>query len=185
MPNKKDLERLFGISDNTVYKTLKACGLDTAREDYADEEIENFFRVAREMIASGKKYKDVERHFGVGHSDSPGAEREHSASHPSAADAVGVATAELAVDLVQDAVKKISPHIPDLIAHSLVQEMRSPEMKSAFEDMRNQMREQASSSSNAGVDFLLHKMNGTRQLTGEGLNQEQLPSALPTESESS
>ncbi len=184
MPNKKDLEQRFGISDNTVYKTLKACGLDTAKEDYSDEEIENHFKVARDMISNGKRYKDVEQHFGISNKAEEQPEQpQQSSPSSSAADTVGVAAAELAVDMVQDAVKKIAPHIPNLIAHTLAQEMRSPEMKTAFEDMRSEMREQTPTTKNAGVDFLLQKMNGTKQLTGGNHNQEQLPSASATESE--
>ncbi|MDJ0633711.1 MAG: hypothetical protein QNJ34_11040 [Xenococcaceae cyanobacterium MO_188.B29] len=183
MPNKKDLEQQFGISDNTVYKTLKACGLETSKEDYSDEEIENHFKVAREMISNGKRYKDVEQHFGINNNDAQAEQaeqqQEQSASNPSAADAVGVATAEMAVDMVTDAVKQVAPHIPNLIAHTLAQEMRSDEMKSAFNNMRAEVREK--STSNAGVDFLLQKMNGAKQLTGD--NQEkQLLEASPVES---
>ena len=188
MPNKKDLEQQFGISDNTVYKTLKACGLDTSKEDYSDEEIEHHFKVAREMLDSGKRYKDVEAHFGLNDSDETGdtevnqeAQNHQSKTPTSAADVVGVAAAEMAVDMVQDAVKKISPHIPNLIAHTLAEEMRSPEMKTAFEEMRSEVKQQRATN-NAGVDFLLQKMNGTKQLTGESQNQ-QLLEASPTPSE--
>ena len=190
MPNKKDLEKKFGISDNTVYKTLKACGLDTSREEYSDEEIENQFFVARQMLDSGKRYKDVEAYFGLNDSggsedNEPSQQSQQSATSSSAADAVGVAAAEMAVDMVQDAVKKISPHIPNLIAHTLVEEMRSPEMKTAFNNMRSEMKQQKNNTSNAGVDFLLKKMNnsGAKQLTGGNQNQAQLPEASPTDSE--
>ena len=179
MPTKKDLEQQFEISDNTVYKTLKACGLDTAKEEYSDEEIENYFKVAREMLDAGKKYKDVEQYFGLADAEPEAAEQQNQqaqTSQSSAADAVGIATAEMAVDMVQDAVKQISPHIPQLVAHTLAQEMQSDEMRSAFENVRTQMKQQKTSN-NAGVDFLLKKMNnnGAKQLTG-GSNQTQ---ALP------
>ncbi len=184
MPNKKDLEQQFGISDNTVYKTLKACGLDTSKEDYSEEEISNYFKVAREMISNGKRYKDLEQHFGVCNGSEAEEHQQPQQSSPfsSAADAVGMAAAELAVDMVQDAVKKISPHIPALIAHTLVEEMRSSEMKKGFDSIRSEMKQQKPSANNAGVDFLLQRMHGTKQLTG-GDNQAQLPSASAMESE--
>lgn len=187
MPTKKDLEQRFQISDNTVYKTLKACGLDTAKEDYTEEEIDNHFKVAREMLDSGKRYKDVEEYFGLNNSggteERVEAQNQQSANNSSAADVVGVAAAEMAVDMVQDAVKKITPHIPNLIAHTLAQEMRSEEMKTAFEEMRSEVKQQRATN-NAGVDFLLQKMNGTKQLTGGNQNL-RLPEASPTPSEES
>ena len=189
MPTKKDLEQQFEISDNTVYKTLKACGLDTAREEYSDEEIENYFKVAREMLDAGKRYKDVEEYFGLTDAEPEETEQQNQqaqTSQGSAADAVGMATAEMAVDMVQDAVKQISPHIPQLVAHTLAQEMQSDEMKTAFEDMRSEMKQQKSGSNNAGVDFLLKKMNnnnGARQITGSSNNTQALPEASVEESE--
>ena len=188
MPTKKDLEQQFEISDNTVYKTLKSCGLDTSKEDYSSEEIENYFKVAREILDAGKRYKDVEQYFGLTDVDAEAeAEQQHNhTSQGSAADAVGMATAEMAVDMVQDAVKQITPHIPQLVAHTLAQEMQSSEMKKAFEETRSQMKQQKSGSNNAGVDFLLAKMNGSngaRQITGRSNNTQALPQALPEESE--
>ena len=188
MPSKKDLEQQFGISDNTVYKTLKACGLDTAKENYSEEEIENYFKVARDILSSGKRYKDVEEYFGMSNPEAEAENQqpeEQSAPRSTAADAVGVAAAEMAVDMVQDAVKKITPHIPHLIAHTLAEEMRSPDMKNAFNNMRSEMKQQKESNSNAGVDFLLKKMNhsnGAKQLGGTQ-DRVRLPEASPTQSE--
>lgn len=190
MPTKKDLEQQFQISDNTVYKTLKACGLDTSKEDYTESEIENYFQVAREMLDAGKRYKDVEQYFGLADAEPTETNQsnyEGQKSQGSAADAVGIATAEMAVDMVQDAVKKITPHIPQLVAHTLAQEMQSSDMKSAFEDLRSQMKQENSSDNNAGVDFLLKKMNnsnGAKQLTGHK-NIQALPEVSAEESEQS
>lgn len=185
MPTKKDLEQQFGISDNTVYKTLKACGLDTSKEEYTEEEIENYFKVARDILSSGKKYKDVEQYFGLADVEPEEVEQQHSqSSQGSAADAVGIATAEMAVDMVQDAVKQIAPHIPQLVAHTLAEEMSSPEMKASFNEMRSEMKQQQVTT-NAGVDFLLKKIhgsNGARQLTGNS-NTQALPEASVEESE--
>lgn len=47
---KKDLQGRFSISDETVTKTLKACGLDTSTRHYSDEEIELYFAPARALL---------------------------------------------------------------------------------------------------------------------------------------
>ena len=186
MPTKKDLEQQFQISDNTVYKTLKACGLDTSKEDYTEEEIENYFQVAREMLSAGKRYKDVEQYFGLADvepTETNQSSHEGQTSQGSAADVVGMQTAEMAVDMVQDAVKQIAPHIPQLVAHTLAEEMRSPEMKASFNEMRSEIKQQQKTT-NAGVDFLLKRMNGrngAKQLTGGSNNTQTLPEASPLE----
>lgn len=187
MPTKKDLEQQFEISDNTVYKTLKACGLDTGKEKYTEEEIENYFKVARQMLDAGKRYKDVEQYFGLADAEPEEANQQPNqqdrTNQGTAADAVGMATAEMAVDMVQDAVKQITPHIPQLVAHTLAQEMQSPEMRSAFEDMRSVMKQKKSTNNNAGVDFLLKRINnnGAKQITGNS-NTQALPQASLEES---
>lgn len=175
MANRQDLEQMFSISENTVIRTLKACGLDFTKGDYSEEEIANHFRPAREMIDSGKKYKDVMERFGVneGEEEIPPQPSTNNFSNPS--DAVAVATAEMAADLVQGAVKQISPFIPQLVAHSLAQEMRSPEMKKAFDQTRSQILDE-NQNSTAGADFLLQKMSSSSMmLEGSNQNLAQLP----------
>ena len=177
MPNKKDLEQEFSISDNTVYKTLKSCGLNTAKEDYSDEEIEIFFRPARQMLDAGKKYDDVKERFQTSDkSDDRSQYNDFQATITS--DVLGIPTAEMAADLVTSAVKQISPYIPQLIAHTLAEEMQSPQMKKAFEETRLQIVQKNNNVRNVGADFLLQKMRGTSQLTGNSPNQAQLPEAL-------
>ncbi|BAZ00498.1 hypothetical protein NIES37_44900 [Tolypothrix tenuis PCC 7101] len=60
---KKDLEREYKIADTTVYRTLKACGLSTARRKYTAEEITTRFKVARQMFEERYTVKDVAEHF--------------------------------------------------------------------------------------------------------------------------
>lgn len=60
---KKDLEERFGISHNTVRDTLRACGLDTGRRDYTEEEIESYFAVARKLLDEGRSYEEVAATF--------------------------------------------------------------------------------------------------------------------------
>lgn len=60
---KKDLEAHFKIADTTVYRTLKACGLDTSRRSYTSEEIANYFIPARELFNCGYTFKQVLQYF--------------------------------------------------------------------------------------------------------------------------
>lgn len=60
---KKELEQVFNLSANTVYKTLQICGLPTATQHYPVEEIRTRFVAARDMIERGLTYKQVREHF--------------------------------------------------------------------------------------------------------------------------
>ncbi len=62
---KKELEERYNLSDNTVYKTLKACGLDTSKTSYSEEEIKDRFEKARGILEAGGTYKDVEDCFSM------------------------------------------------------------------------------------------------------------------------
>lgn len=65
MITKKDLE-LRGrkkVSHNTVTTTLKACGLDTSRRSYTEEEISERYDVARRMYEAGKTTREIEEYF--------------------------------------------------------------------------------------------------------------------------
>lgn len=63
---KKDLETLYDLSANTVYKTLQSCGLSTTIEQYDYDQIATYFHAAREMLTRGMNHKDVAKHFGQG-----------------------------------------------------------------------------------------------------------------------
>jgi pentatricopeptide repeat protein len=62
---KKQLQERYDLSDNTVYKTLKACGLDTAKTAYTEEEIEERFVKARGILDGGGTYQEVENFFSI------------------------------------------------------------------------------------------------------------------------
>ena len=81
MVTKKELEARFEISINTVRETLKACGLDTAKEDYTEEEITNYFQEARRLKQEeGLSYAAIAEAFGVTQDDN------QQRSSPSASD---------------------------------------------------------------------------------------------------
>jgi len=61
MLTKKDLEIKFNLGGNTVYRTLQVCPLDTKKKEYTEEEIEQYFAKARELLDAGKTYKEVEQ----------------------------------------------------------------------------------------------------------------------------
>lgn len=65
MVSKKELEQRFKIADTTVYRTLKACGLDTARVNYTEEEIQLLFIPARHLFQGGKTFKQVKATFAL------------------------------------------------------------------------------------------------------------------------
>ena len=65
MLTKKDLKRRFNIGQNTVYRTLQACPLSTKKKNYTESEIEQYFVPARQMLAAGKTYKEVEQFFAL------------------------------------------------------------------------------------------------------------------------
>jgi len=169
---KKDLEVRFNKSDNTIYKTLQVCGLDTSRQEYTAEEIENYFIPARSMLDAGKSYKKVKEYFALkkgGQSGNDEAfEEQEQDFDPSgftsnqttdATDTVSYAVAQTVADMVERSVKDIAPFIPALVVQTINMELNSGQIKAAFEQMRTQIKENQGS----GAAFLLQKMRQQNQ----------------------
>jgi hypothetical protein len=146
--SKKDLESIFGISDNTVYKTLKACGLDTSRTEYTDEEIETRFRVARKLLGSGQyTYKDVERHFelrdakaSAGSSDAAGNDDDDELPDVEGdplSDAIAQEVKASVQEIVRASVREIVPYIPRMAAAAFIEVASSGEIRRAFQKYRD------------------------------------------------
>lgn len=190
MLTKKDLESKFNLSPNTVYKTLQCCSLDTSSKQYSDEEIEEYFVVARKMLDAGKTYSDVEEYFGTKNSSGAREVRQEEEFNAEgfaanqatdASDAVGIAVAETMADMVESSVKQVAPYIPALMMQTINQELNSGEIKQAFDNMRSQIKSKSNGNGNgSGAAFLLQKMRGRQenppQLTGTQ-EYKQLPEA--------
>lgn len=61
--SKKELSIRFNISYNSVYRTLKVCGLSTTKRRYSADEVTLFFAPARNLFNSGKTRKEVAEYF--------------------------------------------------------------------------------------------------------------------------
>jgi len=176
MITKKDLEIKFNIGANTVYRTLQVCPLDTKKKEYTDEEISQYFAKARELLDTGKTYKEVEQFFSLDNPD--GAEEidteEFSAEGyaanqaDDAADGVTMATAETLSGMVDKSVEEIAPYIPALVTQAINQQMQEGgKIREAFNQMNEQIRSGKRMSS--GAQFLMNKLKSGQkptQLTG-------------------
>jgi len=188
MHTKKSLAEQFGISENTVYNTLKTCGLDTSKQEYSQEEIDNFFISARKMLEAGKKTKEVREFFqmksGVATTDEfreEDIDSEEFASEQATnvSELVALTVAQSTQEMVQSAAREVAPMIPALIAHSIVEEMNSPETQAAFEHLKGQFQSKGSAR-----NFLLQKMGRAPMKSVPTPNEyKQLPEALPENSE--
>ena len=66
MYSKKDLASECTISLSTVIRTLKSCNLDHKRDDFSEEEKEQF-KQARKMLDEGMNFDEVGAKFGSSH----------------------------------------------------------------------------------------------------------------------
>lgn len=127
MYSKKDLAERFNLARNTVYATLKASGLPTDKQTYTEEEIQQFFIPARQLLSSGKTYDEVATYFATrsaGTAESVSSET--APSHGSgSSQALGQVLFEQTVQSVQTTaemiVQQLLPYIPHLTAQALDQ----------------------------------------------------------------
>ena len=176
MLTKKDLEIKFNLGGNTVYRTLQVCPLDTKKKEYTEEEIEQYFAKARELLDAGKTYKEVEQFFGLNNPDGAEAiETEEFSAEGFAAneaddatDSVTMATAETLASMVEKSVEEIAPYIPALVTQAINQQMQEGgKIREAFNQMNEQILRGKRMSS--GAQFLMNKLKSGKkptQLTG-------------------
>ena len=65
LTTKKELERRYQLADTTVYKTLQACGLSTAKRRYTETEVSERFDIARHLLDHGYTYAQVRQYFSM------------------------------------------------------------------------------------------------------------------------
>lgn len=65
LTSKKELERRYQLADTTVYKTIQACGLSTAKRRYTESEISERFDIARKLLDHGYTYAQVRQYFSM------------------------------------------------------------------------------------------------------------------------
>ena len=176
MLTKKDLEIKFNLGGNTVYRTLQVCPLDTKKKEYTEEEIEQYFAKARELLDAGKTYKEVEQFFGLNNPDGAetieteefNAEGYAANEADDAADGVTMATAETLASMVEKSVEEIAPYIPALVTQAINQQMQEGgKIREAFNQMNEQILRGKRMSS--GAQFLMNKLKSGKkptQLTG-------------------
>lgn len=178
MYTKRDLELKFKISDNTVYRTMQVCGIDTSKHEYTDEEIEQFFIPARKLLDARKSYKEVKarmemRRAGIEDEDFDQEEVVVEEAGDAAA-TVSLTVAQTVQEMVASSVKEVMPFVPALVAQSFSQELNSEEMKAAFGQMRSQMK-----GTGAGAVFLKQQLAMNRNRLNAATPRLTLPSASP------
>lgn len=182
--SKSQLQELLEISSkNTLRDSLKSCGLETKKERYTADEIWHHFIPARQMIESGKTYKEVAEHFGlkdsggsdVDFADTDGVEADDG-NDVGLTDGLEVGIAEGVVRSVEDSIEQVLPYVPQLVVHTLKQKLNSQQMKTAISQEMNKQLESDRQKTGGGKAFLLKKMRqqNQNQLTGTTSQEQNL-----------
>jgi hypothetical protein len=148
MPTKKELANQFNLSLNTVRKTLEACGLDTAKSEYTDDEIRDRFELARKMLSEEQKgYAEVAAHFGVTVTeDESKDDREYKIPEVNinAPDPIHGAIRENVRNYVQEvtdeAVQDVVAQLPQMIYESAQKVVKSGAIDDVFKQMMERRR---------------------------------------------
>lgn len=146
---KRQLEELFGLSKSGVHNRLRDCGLDSSKSEYTDEEINNHFTVACDMMQQGASRRDVKEHFGVSENNqnhrqqdtnqNPMGSGTNNSSHVFTEGVKGISYKFFEQE-VKQAVERILPYTP-LIVHQEWQNLiNSGAVTQAFIDYRNNVQ---------------------------------------------
>lgn len=123
--SKKEISQDTGLSDNTVYETMKAAHMDTKATSYSYADLEPFI-VARRMLDEGKNYAEVDAFFAAL------AQQEDEGSIGSS-DVVGdlqVALFDQAQATVTALIEPLAPYLPVMLLNGLLSLARSKQSTS-------------------------------------------------------
>jgi hypothetical protein len=194
---KKDLEAQFNISDVTVTSTMQACGLNTRKKKYTQEEVDKF-QQARELFAEGMTHREVEQYFGIQQEETeqPFAELEESTPNYEPTqefdtseyitqhrellgNTITQTLGSTVVEIAEEKAKEVAQLMPALVLSALNQELNKEEI---LEQIRTSKKKKE-----GGVPaFLLRKIQikevKTEPAKLNGQAQKQLPQASPENS---
>lgn len=183
---KKDLQAEHEISDVTVISTMQACGLNTKKKKYTQEEVDRF-QLARDLFNEGKTQKEVEEYFASLEQQAFEEETEEQeqeqefdtsefiAQHREAlGNTINQSLGNTVVDIAEEKARDIAQLVPALVLSALNKELNSEEI---LEKIRSKKKKKE-----GGIpDFLLSKMQAieikTQPQRLNGKEQKQLPQA--------
>jgi glutamate synthase domain-containing protein 2 len=194
---KKDLQKEFDLSDNTVISNLKACRLNTAKQKYNQQEYERF-TLCRKLFEEGKNAKEVEQYFIE--LDEQAAQEQQSqevqqAAKPKldpsafasqqAADAsntISNVVAATLTSMVSKGVQDITPYIPAIVVGSINNHLNADQILEEIEQIYSNAEKE---NPDAGAVFftqIIETQTSQQQQLLEGQKQPQLPQASPKSS---
>ncbi len=152
MITKKELVHRYSITLSTVRKTLEACGLDTSRAEYTQEEIVEKFDPARTMLVDERKsYTEVAAHFGTVFNDQsydtePEIENGSQAKARTTAtdplsEAVQKNVNEYVQEVTDEAVLDAINHLPEMIQTSIKKAVKSGAVDDVFQQLKERRRQ--------------------------------------------
>lgn len=190
MLTKKKLAEDFNVSVKTVTRTLQVTPLGSSRSEYSEEEIQEFFTVARNLIDEGKSYEEVADYFGlkdevgeqvpqqnlsndsnndISDTDTDsGADSGGDFATPSTSKIVeeqlSVAAAEAVNELSDRSVKNVAPFVGDLLMYKLAEELQEGGViRKSIDETLEQVKTATPTQQgkvSGGAAFLLNKMKG-------------------------
>lgn len=147
MIKKKQLQEQYNLSHNTVTETLKACGLDTSKREYSDEEINTLFLPARAMLDEGKTYDDVKAALSQ-YSQAVPAQADSTDSGEFAQQIAEEVEAETR-EIIHQVARKFLTRLPAFTMGVLNEMGRNNEVRAAYAHYRNQIQIEVSASTAA------------------------------------
>jgi uncharacterized protein YPO0396 len=196
---KKDFEKEFGISDNTVYTSLKACLLNTGKKKYSQAEHDRF-ALCRQMYEEGKSTDEIQEYFlevdkqTTMHQQQEQPQEQQQQQAPKPKLDPSTSTTQKAQDTAKDfdslvaltvhnfverGVKKVAPHIPDMVIHSLSNHLDPEQIMQALNDIFQQA---ADNNQDTDTDFL-HPIIEIPSPQPQKLPQQPKPAQLPQSSQ--
>ena len=159
---KAQIEELTGLSTNTVYASLKACGLDTSAQSYTVRELLDRFIKGRQILEGGGTYEDVQAWGAMNAVDTENKSSEGFEDDEDKTLAIvqGLQSevAEALDSVVKVTVSAVIPYLPQMMMRALSEEVGKGSIRKALQPFQQKLLQDMAFKSSLPLPSKLSKL---------------------------
>ena len=161
---KAQIEELTGLSTNTVYTSLKACGLDTAAQSYTVRELLDRFIKGRQILEGGGTYEDVQAWGAINAVDTDSRSKAEFEDEDDEGKTLAIVqglqseVAEALDSVVKVTVSAVIPYLPQMMMRALSEEVGKGSIRKALQPFQQKLLQDMAFKSSLPLPSKLSKL---------------------------
>ena len=142
---KAQIEELTGLSTNTVYASIKACGLDTSAQSYTVQELLDRFIKGRQIVEGGGTYEDVQAWKAINAVDTENRSSESFEAEDDESKTLAIMegfqseVVEAVDSVVKASVSAVIPYLPQMFMKAMAEEVGKGSIRKALQPFQQKL----------------------------------------------